>query len=77
VSTEPEAGATIRLVDVFAKQIEMAAQLAVLTDRLNQLPDHEVRLRAVERRQWQIPASAIGSVTAVCGSVAAILKALH
>lgn len=41
--------ATISIVDVFAKQVEMGQQLAAITEQLKDLPDHEARLRALER----------------------------
>ena len=50
----PEPGATIRLVDVFAKQIEMSAQLAVIGEQLKAIPDHESRIRALERFRFTL-----------------------
>jgi hypothetical protein len=69
--------AVIRLTDIYREQVAMSAQLAVMSEQLRQVPDHEARLRAVERRQWQIPAAGIGSATALAGAVTAILRAIH
>lgn len=49
-----DSSATVRLVDVFAKQIEMSAQLAVLGEQMKQLPDHEARLRVLERFRFTV-----------------------
>lgn len=54
-----EPGATIRLVDVFAKQIEMGAQLAVITEQLRAIPDHEQRLRVLETARAKVFGAAV------------------
>ena len=60
-------GATVRLVDVFAKQVEMSAQLAVITEQMKAIPDHEVRIRALETAQAKL----IGATVAVSALVSA------
>lgn len=39
---------------VLIKQGEMATQLAVITEKLNAVPDHETRIRSLERFKWTI-----------------------
>ena len=57
--TTPDPSATIHLVDVFAKQIEMQGTLAVMSEKLNQLPDHESRIRALERFRFTLMGTAV------------------
>jgi hypothetical protein len=42
------AGDGITLTALYKEQVVISAQLTVITDRLGQLPDHEVRLRGLE-----------------------------
>ena len=71
-------GSTIHLVDVFAKQIEMNAQLAVISEQLRQLPDHELRIRALERWRYALPASiAIAVSSGALGVAELIISARH
>lgn len=57
--------AQITVVDVFAKQIEMGAQLAVITEQLRAIPDHEQRIRALERFRFTVAGlSTIGGIIA-------------
>ena len=74
MTTEPQAGATIRLVDVFAKQIEMGAQLAVITEQLKQIPDHEQRIRALERWRYSLPLAMVAGVGSAAVSVWSLVR---
>ena len=58
--------AQVTIVDVFAKQIEMGAQLLVIHEQLKQLPDHEQRLRALEAAKAKIWGAA-AVLGAICG----------
>jgi primosomal protein N' len=68
MSTEPQIGATVRLVDVFAKQVEMGAQLAVIHEQLKAIPDHEQRLRALEGTRAKLLGAAIAVSAVVSGA---------
>ena len=70
----PDEGSTIHLVDVFAKQVEMGAQLAVMNDRIGQLPDHETRIRALERWRYSLP---LALFTAAGSAALALASYLH
>ena len=61
----------IKLIDVYTKQIEMGADLKSLTA---QLPDHENRIRALEKWRYSIPITAI---TSIGSAVLAILAIVH
>lgn len=52
---------------ILIKLGEMGAQLAVISTQLQAIPDHEQRLRALERARWPLPA-----VSALCAVVAVI-----
>lgn len=52
---ETAAAAVITMAAVYGEQIKMGAQLAVITDRLGQLPDHESRLRKLEAWKYALP----------------------
>jgi hypothetical protein len=73
VNTEPEAGATVRLVDVFAKQVEMGAQLAVIHEQLKAIPDHEQRIRALERWRYSLPIAMLAALASAGFTVASYL----
>jgi hypothetical protein len=51
--------------DVTFKVSEISTQLAVITEQLKAVPDHESRIRALEQFRYRIAgAAAIGSVLA-------------
>lgn len=60
------AAATVSMLDVFAKIVEMHATLAVISEQLKQLPDHEQRLRALEAARARL-AGACLTVSALAG----------
>jgi hypothetical protein len=60
------------LAQVLLEQGKLSAQLAVVTEKLNAVPDHEQRLRALERARWPWPTvSALGALLAAGAAVAA------
>lgn len=63
--TAPPPDATI--AQVLIKLGEMSAQLAAMTEQLKTIPDHEARLRALERFRFTLA----GAVIAVSGVSAA------
>ncbi len=69
----PDEGTTIRLLDVFAKQVEMGAQLAVISEQLRQLPDHEIRIRALERWRYSLPLAVLTSAGSAALALASYL----
>lgn len=55
MSTQPLAAPGLaETSQVLIKLGEMGAQLAVINEKLGQLPDHENRIRALERFKWTI-----------------------
>ena len=71
--------ATVNLLDVFTKVIELQMQLAAINEKLADLPDHETRLRVLEagRARTAGAAAALGSI---CGGGAgwiALLMSRH
>jgi hypothetical protein len=57
------------LAQILLKQGEMGVQLAVITEQLKVLSDHEQRLRALERVRWQAAgiAASVGVFAAFLG----------
>jgi len=60
----------IRLIDVYAEQVKMSAQLAVIHEQLRQLPDHEARIRVLENSRAKIFGAtiALSAVVSGCGT---------
>jgi hypothetical protein len=56
---------TVRLIDIFAKQIEMTTSLAVIGEQLKMIPDHENRIRALEKWRYGLPLTALVSVASL------------
>jgi hypothetical protein len=65
---------TIRLADLYAKQIETTTKLAVIAEQLQAIPDHEARIRALERWRYSMP---IALLAALASAGAAIASAVH
>ncbi len=59
--------APVTILDVYTKQIELGAQLAVIHEQLRAIPDHESRLRALERFRFTLMGAAIAVSAAVSG----------
>jgi hypothetical protein len=60
---------------ILIKLGEMGAQLAVITEQLKDIPDHEARLRVLERARWPLPTVAL--VVSAGAGVGAWVAALH
>jgi hypothetical protein len=58
-ATPPTVVATLGLIDIYKTQIEMQSQLAVINAKLEDLPDHEARLRVLEAAKAKIYGIAI------------------
>jgi hypothetical protein len=69
-----EDGSYALLGQILAKQAEMSVQLAVIQKTLDAIPDHEARLRALERWRPVLPASL---VTAIGSGVVSALSYLN
>jgi hypothetical protein len=61
----------VRLADIFAEQVRTTAQLAVIAEQLKQLPDHEARIRALERWRYSLPIAVLSAVASAAAAVAA------
>lgn len=50
--------APVTILDVFTKQVEMGAQLAVIGEQLKAIPDHENRIRVLEAARAKLMGAA-------------------
>ena len=60
------------LAQILIEQGKLSAQLDVIDERLKSIPDHETRIRALERWRYALPTSVLlglGSATAAVVSV--------
>lgn len=73
----PGGEGTVRLVDVYAEQIKAVAQLAVIAEQLKMLPDHEIRIRALERWRYALPASIFLAVASGVAGIIEIILSRH
>jgi len=64
--TMPPVDESVRLLDIYTKQIQLGTQIAVMDEKLKVITDHEVRLRVLERFRYTLMgvASAVGVVSA-------------
>lgn len=69
----PEEG-RIGLVDVYAEQLRTGERVKILTE---QLPDHETRLRELERWRYALPASLATAVASGILAIAGLLARVH
>lgn len=56
---QPSADPTSMIAQILLKQGEMGIQLAVISEQLKDVPDHESRLRALERFRFTIAGAAV------------------
>lgn len=63
---------------ILIKLGEMGVQLAVISEQLKDVPDHELRIRALEQFRWKATGLAIaaGGITGIAGALIDHLK-LH
>lgn len=50
----PQLVATISIVEIFTKVVEIQVELGKINERLNDIPDHEARLRIVEQTRARL-----------------------
>jgi hypothetical protein len=62
------------LAQILIKQGEMGTQLAVITEQLKAVPDHENRIRSLERWRYGLP---LAGVLAIGSTAISIYAALH
>ena len=48
----------VTLLDIYTRQIEMDGKLNVIGEQLKAIPDHEMRIRALEAFRWKMAAIA-------------------
>jgi CHAD domain-containing protein len=65
--------AVVTMAAVYAEQVKMSAQLAVISDRLGQLPDHEVRLRKLEAWKYALPPATMAGLSSFVLSIWAVI----
>lgn len=68
MTAPPLPSAPVTLLDIYTRQVEMGAQLAVIHEQLKAIPDHEMRLRILESSRSKLLGAAI--------AVSAIVSAL-
>lgn len=56
----------VTLLDIYTRQVEMGSQLAVMTERINALPDHEARIRALEAAKAKLYGACL-AISALAG----------
>lgn len=69
MSIPPAGTDTTMLAQIFAKLGEMGLQLGIITEQLKAIPDHEQRIRALERFRWTVAGLTLagGAVSSVFG----------
>lgn len=68
-------GTTPLLAQILLEQGKLSSQMAVMSEKLNAIPDHEARLRALEKARWPLPT--VASIAAVSAAAAAWVAAVH
>lgn len=63
------------IAQVLIKLGEVGAQLAVISEQLKAIPDHEARLRKLESARWPVPT--VAAVASVGSVVAAWVAVVH
>lgn len=61
------AAAPVTLLDVYTRQVEMGATLAVIHEQLKAIPDHEARIRILEASRSKLIGAAVAVSAAVSG----------
>lgn len=61
----PMPATPVTILDVYTRQVEMGATLAVIHEQLKAIPDHETRLRKLEASWARIIGAAIATAAAV------------
>jgi hypothetical protein len=61
------------LSQILLKQGEMGVQLAVISEQLKAVPDHEARIRALERWKYGLPLAGLASAASLAGATWALL----
>jgi hypothetical protein len=67
-STQPSLVSHVTLLDIYTRQMEIGATLAVLHEQLKAVPDHEQRIRRLEASRAKL----IGATLAVSATVSAL-----
>lgn len=67
--------AQITVVDIFAKTIEMQTTLVAISEQLKAIPDHEARIRSLERWKYSLPTAMFAGLGSLFLSVWAVLHA--
>jgi hypothetical protein len=67
-SVQPALAAPVTLLDIFTRQMEMSAALAVIHEQLKAVPDHEQRIRRLETSRAKL----VGAAVAISATVSAL-----
>lgn len=64
--------ATVGILDLYKMLIDIQAQMAVMNEKLADIPDHELRIRALERARFTLVGVAL-TLGALAGTLSAWL----
>ncbi len=69
----------VTILDVYTKQVELGAQLAVIHEQLKAIPDHEARIRRLEEAKARIygAALAISLIVSAAGTWIGVMVTRH
>jgi hypothetical protein len=67
-SVQPALASPITLLDIYTRQMEISAALAVIHEQLKAVPDHEQRIRRLEASRAKL----VGAAVAVSATVSAL-----
>jgi hypothetical protein len=68
IETPPNRPSPITLLDIYTRQIEIGATLAVIREQLKAVSDHEQRIRRLEASRAKL----VGAAVAVSATVSAL-----
>jgi hypothetical protein len=72
--TTPQVPDTAMLAQIFAKLGEMGEKLAAIGETLKAVPDHEARIRALERWRYSLPLAALAALGSAGLALASFLR---
>ena len=53
---------TVTLLDIYTRQVQLDSKVDVIHEQLKAIPDHEDRIRALERWRYALPMSLVLAV---------------
>lgn len=65
---QPAMASPVTLLDIYTRQMEVSAALAVIHEQLKTVPDHEQRIRRLEASRAKL----VGAAVAISATVSAL-----